>query len=85
MTRPASATFRLAVVTALAHQGEPLFDALRTALEAAGHVARGDEYRADRAEQETMTHVPVSYAPLVEAFLPVADVLAGDPAAVEPF
>lgn len=76
MSRRASETFKLAADSLHKEHPEPLFDRLETALRAASILAAGDEYRADRAAQETMTHVPVAYPPLVGALLPVAEVLA---------
>lgn len=76
MSRRASETFQAAAEECAEREGEPLFDELRRALMAGSIVAKGDEYRRDRCEQETMSNIPLAYATLVEAFLPVATVLA---------
>lgn len=84
MSRRASATFLAAAEECDGRAGEPLFEKLRVALAAAALISKGDEYRADRAEQETMTAVPVAYSPLLDALRPVAEVLA-PPEPVQPF
>lgn len=75
--RRASETFKLAAdALHQQHPGEPLFDRLETALRAASILSAGDEYRADRASQETMSPIACAYPPLIGALLPVAEVLA---------